>query len=439
MARPKVQTQASRAWPWPVQLVLDLANGQHDRSGDLVTAAWISEISLIVLIIRNIAYTEIDWVAYMEQIAQFVDGERDYTKIQGQTGPLVYPAFHVYIFTGLYYVTDHGKNIFLVQHIFGALQLATLGLVFLCYWKAKVPPWVFPVLMLSKRLHSIFVLRCFNDCFAAFFLWVTIFFFQRRYWTFGAVAYTLGLGVKMSLLLTLPAVVIILFMGRGFKGALKLVWLMAQVQFAIAVPFLTKNPWGYLGRAFELSRQFKYEWTVNWRMIPEDIFLSRAFALTLLAGHGTLLMLFIINRWLQPTDRSLFDMIPSLLQLKSPFTFQQEAVISSRLTPDFVMHTMLSANVLGLLFARSLHYQFYAYLAWATPYLIYRASPRPSTVWGFFVLQEYAWNVFPSTHLSSAITVLTLAMAVWSAYSTPPKENRQVQPPVEAEPALGRK
>lgn len=76
----------------------------------------------------------------MEQIAQFVDGERDYTKIQGQTGPLVYPAFHVYIFTGLYYVTDHGKNIFLAQHIFGALQLATLGLVFLCYWKAKVPP-----------------------------------------------------------------------------------------------------------------------------------------------------------------------------------------------------------------------------------------------------------------------------------------------------------
>lgn len=56
MAKPKVQTQA-RAWPWPVQLALDLANGQHERSGDLVTAAWISEISLIVLIIRNIACT----------------------------------------------------------------------------------------------------------------------------------------------------------------------------------------------------------------------------------------------------------------------------------------------------------------------------------------------------------------------------------------------
>jgi alpha-1,3-mannosyltransferase len=281
--------------------------------------------------------------------------------------------------------------------------------------------------MLSKRLHSVFMLRCFNDCFAAFFLWVTIFCFQRRYWTFGALAYTLGLGVKMSLLLTLPAVVIILFLGRGIKGCLKLVWLMAQVQFAIAIPFLTKNPRGYLGRAFELSRQFKYEWTVNWRMVPEEIFLSRGFAFALLAGHVTVLLLFILNRWLRPTDRSLMDMLPSLLRLKSPFTPQQEAIVSSRLTPDFIMHAMLSANVIGLLFARSLHYQFYAYLAWSTPYLVWRASPRISTVWGFFILQEYAWNVFPSTTLSSIIVVLTLYMAVGSAYFAPGEENRTVK------------
>lgn len=82
--------------------------------------------------------TEIDWVAYMEQIAQFVGGERDYTKIEGGTGPLVYPAAHVYTFTGLYYITDEGKNIFLAQQIFAVLYMATLALVMLCYWKAKV-------------------------------------------------------------------------------------------------------------------------------------------------------------------------------------------------------------------------------------------------------------------------------------------------------------
>ena len=36
--------------------------------------------------------TEIDWKAYMQQIVQYRNGERDYTLIKGDTGPLVYPA-----------------------------------------------------------------------------------------------------------------------------------------------------------------------------------------------------------------------------------------------------------------------------------------------------------------------------------------------------------
>src|SRR5687768_8330583 len=75
----------------------------------------------------------------------------------------------------------------------------------------QVPPYVYPLLVLSKRLHSIFVLRCFNDCFAALFLWLAIFFFQSRLWTLGAIVYSWGLGIKMSLLLTLPSTLIILF------------------------------------------------------------------------------------------------------------------------------------------------------------------------------------------------------------------------------------
>ena len=74
----------------------------------------------------------------MEQVQQFIDGERDYTVIKGGTGPLVYPAAHVYIYTGLYYLTDKGKDILLAQQLFGVLYMATLVLVMLCYWKAKV-------------------------------------------------------------------------------------------------------------------------------------------------------------------------------------------------------------------------------------------------------------------------------------------------------------
>jgi alpha-1,3-mannosyltransferase len=32
--------------------------------------------------------TEIDWKAYMEQVEQYLAGERDYALIKGETGPL---------------------------------------------------------------------------------------------------------------------------------------------------------------------------------------------------------------------------------------------------------------------------------------------------------------------------------------------------------------
>lgn len=37
----------------------------------------------------NLIDTKIDWPAYMQQVKIFLDGERDYSRIEGETGPLV--------------------------------------------------------------------------------------------------------------------------------------------------------------------------------------------------------------------------------------------------------------------------------------------------------------------------------------------------------------
>lgn len=78
----------------------------------------------------------------MQQVSQYVSGELDYTRIQGGTGPLVYPAAHVYIYTGLYYLTDEGSDIFLAQQLFAILYIATLAVVMACYWQARVGLWL---------------------------------------------------------------------------------------------------------------------------------------------------------------------------------------------------------------------------------------------------------------------------------------------------------
>lgn len=74
----------------------------------------------------------------MQQIAIYLKGERDYTKITGSTGPLVYPGAHVWIYKYLYKITDEGRNVQLAQYVFALVYLGTLGVVMQCYRKAKV-------------------------------------------------------------------------------------------------------------------------------------------------------------------------------------------------------------------------------------------------------------------------------------------------------------
>ena len=68
-------------------------------------------------------------------------------------------------------------------------------------------------------------------------------------------------------------------------------------QVLLAAPFLFTNPIGYLSKAFEFQRKFLYQWTVNWRFLPEHVFLSGLFHALLLTGHLTCLLVFVYKRW----------------------------------------------------------------------------------------------------------------------------------------------
>lgn len=82
---------------------------------------------------------------------------------------------------------------------------------------------------MSKRLHSIFMLRCFNDCFAVLGLWLAIFCYQRDQWHLGSFFYSTGLNVKMSLLLPLPAMGVLMVQKLGGREALTQAMIIFQV------------------------------------------------------------------------------------------------------------------------------------------------------------------------------------------------------------------
>jgi alpha-1,3-mannosyltransferase len=153
---------------------------------------------------------------------------------------------------------------------------------------------------------------------------------------------------------------------------------------------------------------------VNWRFVPVEIFLSSTFSYGLLAAHALLLLLFATTRWTAPSRRSLPAMLK--LFLESNTDWRETDTISDRITPDWVLTTMLSANVIGMLCARSLHYQFYSWLAWSTPWLLWKSGLHPVLIFACWAAQEWAWNVYPSTNESSAVVVGSLALqvgAVW--------------------------
>lgn len=151
----------------------------------------------------------------MQQVSLYISGERDYTAIKGSTGPLVYPAAHVYIYTLLHNLTDGGRDILLGQILFAGFYLATLIVVIACYRQVEVPPYLYPLLVLSKRLHSIYMLRMFNDGIAALAMWVAIYLCMKQKWTAGIAVWSLGVGVKMTLILLVPGIAIVTLLNLG--------------------------------------------------------------------------------------------------------------------------------------------------------------------------------------------------------------------------------
>jgi alpha-1,3-mannosyltransferase len=189
----------------------------------------------------------------------------------------------------------------------------------------------------------------------------------------------------------------------------------------LGLPFLQENAIGYLTRAFELTRQFLFEWTVNWRFVTEEVFQSFFFSMNLVGIHAILVLAFLATRWIRPSGQELDSFSQKFIQGRAP---------KFALSSAYVTTTLLTSIVIGMLCARSLHYQFFAYLAWATPFVLWQANVHPVLIYAIWAVQEWAWNVFPSTNISSIAVVACLAVPLVMLLVN---DNSLHGPPEEAE------
>jgi alpha-1,3-mannosyltransferase len=106
-----------------------------------------------------------------------------------------------------------------------------------------------------------------------------------------------ALSVKMSNMLYLPGIMVVTCKRKGLIATIGHVAAIFALQCFLGLPFLREHPREYLTGAFDFSRVFLYKWTVNWRFVPEDIFLSKLFVNGLLVIHLVILTIFLLNRW----------------------------------------------------------------------------------------------------------------------------------------------
>ena len=189
----------------------------------------------------------------------------------------------------------------------------------------------------AYRIHSIFVLRLFNDPLAMLLLYAAVYLFLQDYWVSGCtlfryrqlssridtklislppslsplLLYSLAVSIKMNILLFSPGLLVLLVSHHGWRGTLPLLSLCAIIQLVLGAPFLFTNPFGYITRSFDLGRQFFFKWTVNWRFLPEWLFLHRGFHMALLTSHLSTLALFVVIHWTRfvSLPNSVHDMV----------------------------------------------------------------------------------------------------------------------------------
>ena len=259
----------------------------HSQFPLFATLCVCAEVALSAFIVLKISYTEIDWIAYMDEVGGVLEGDFDYLHLRGPTGPLVYPAGFVWVYAPLHWITSAGANVRLAQWLFVGLIAFNLLVVLRVYNRvALAPPWVALWFLCSKRVHSLFVLRLFNDCVTATVFHCALLAFveaaraprasaaKRRAWIVACALFSFAVSIKMNILLMAPALFFALIGAGGASFAAIGIAGMAAIQILLGLPFLITNFWGYVGRALDLSRVFLFKWSVNFKWL--DLFLARS-------------------------------------------------------------------------------------------------------------------------------------------------------------------
>jgi alpha-1,3-mannosyltransferase len=325
----------------------------------------------------------------------------------------------------------------------GSLSVASI----INYLAQMVTVWV--GVLDGRRMRHVFVLGLFNDAVCVCVLVLAMCCLVRRQWLIGCLLYSFSVSIKMNILLYAPGLAVLLLHYTGPRRTAGYIAACGILQIAIAWPFLASHPYEYLAGAFNLGRQFDQHWSANFHFLPRNIFASKAFA------AGLLTVTIVCWLWMRakacglpraPIEgmrRIVLHGVPCTVEpvvdeqrhlhvgrhpqspFRGPVVFVRtdnakalEKIVSASSITDLIERhvalVMCASNIVGVIFARSLHYQFFAWY-WHCVLLHAVSSRVPGVLWplwGYWIM--FAWEIHPPADWSSRAITLSHALLLCS-------------------------
>lgn len=190
---------------------------------------------------------------------------------------------------------------------------------------------------------------------------------------------SLALGVKLNALLFFPAFALIFVVEQGWRVSMILnsIMVLLGIQMVLGWPFLTAAPYSYISMAFNFGRQFEYDQSMNWYMFSRETFEYLQTSTLLPALTVVSLLAMAHYRWLSPPSsmgmaskkildgpHGLLAILPSYPRQPCSWTLRKK------------LQVILECNLIGILFARSLHYQFSLWFLQLVPVLLFGTEGR---------------------------------------------------------------
>ncbi|RWW16649.1 hypothetical protein GW17_00019458 [Ensete ventricosum] len=251
-------------------------------------------------------------------------------------------------------------------------------------------------------------------------------------WNLALTIFSGAVSIKMNVLLYAPPLFLLMLKALDVKGVFSALFGAALVQIILGLPFLLTYPVEYISRAFNLGRVFIHFWSVNFKFVPEEIFVSKEFACTLLVLQLLLLVVFAHFRW---SKKGLFHLCKSKISdAFSIFSIQRFRSHESRTRPlnkEHIATVMFVGNFIGIVCARSLHYQFYSWYFYSLPFLLWKAPFPTSLRLILFAGAELSWNIYPSNSYSSFLLLCIHLFILWGVWIAPTEDEFVDEEPTE--------